>query len=92
MKYEISMKELCKDCPYEFFLYMNYCMGLEFEQKPDYGFLRVLMQSLANREHLELDINCFDWCFILDKRFNHASYDGHRYCQVADDFRDRNSD
>ena len=47
---------------------MDYCKGLNFKQRPDYGFLRVLMQGLARREHLELDINCFDWCFVLNRQ------------------------
>ena len=70
VKGEIKTKELCHGCPQEFILYMDYCKGLTFKQRPDYGFLRVLMQGLARREHLELDINCFDWCFLLNRQIS----------------------
>ena len=62
------MQMLCKDCPKEFLLYMEYCKGLDFIQKPDYSFLRVLMKSIANRERLDLDIECFDWCLVLGQK------------------------
>ena len=52
---------------------MDYCKKLDFIQKPDYNYLRVLLRSVATRERLDLDINCFDWCFLLGKKskFNH---------------------
>ena len=36
-------------------------MGLQFTQKPDYKFLMILIESIANREKIKLNDNCFDW-------------------------------
>ena len=43
-KLKVTVDELCKDCPEEFKNYMNYCKKLEFTEKPDYEFLKKLIQ------------------------------------------------
>ena len=73
VKAKLKPKELCYGCPKEFVLYMEYCKGLDFDQRPDYSYVRVLMQSVANRERLDLTINCFDWCLILHKGSDKSS-------------------
>ena len=66
VKKRINMVKLCKNCPDEFLYYMTEVKGLKFKQKPDYGFLRGIMQDLASWEGLALDINCFDWCYVFE--------------------------
>lgn len=83
MKTKIKTQELCHGCPNEFVFYMEYCKDLEFDQKPDYSFMRDLMQNVANRERLDLTINCFDWCLLFHKSYyksssNYAQYYGPR--------------
>ena len=70
IKKRTRMAELCKDCPTEFFAYMQHCRDLDFEQKPDYEFLKVLIQGLANRLMIDLNVRAFDWClsFTQPKR------------------------
>ena len=41
-----TIKELCKGYPNEFEAYIEYCRKLNFEDKPDYGFLRKLFRDL----------------------------------------------
>ena len=49
----ITSKELCKDLPNEFIQYTDYCRELDFEQKPDYNYLRNLfINVIINNEKL----------------------------------------
>lgn len=45
-KKEISIEELCQGLPEEFMTYMHYCRSLEFDERPDYGYLRKLFKDL----------------------------------------------
>lgn len=44
----------------EFGVYMNYCRGLKFDERPDYTYLRSIFRGLLAREGLSYDYN-FDW-------------------------------
>ena len=61
LKEEVDLGELCKDCPLEFILYMKHCTQLNFSQEPDYGYLKMLIQSVADREGVDLEDKTFDW-------------------------------
>jgi hypothetical protein len=62
MKQTISMEELTINCPKEILHYMKYCRRLEFEEKPDYDYLRGLLEAVALRENINLHDQVFDWC------------------------------
>jgi len=51
---------LCEGFPTEFTTYLEYCRGLSFQERPDYAYLRRLLQSVFVREDFRFDIN-FDW-------------------------------
>ena len=55
MKKSISVQELCKDLPNEFAEYINYSRKLEFEQEPNYKYLKNLFISLLNKNHQKID-------------------------------------
>ena len=55
MKELISNQELCKGLPSEFAEYMKYSRKLEFEQEPNYKYLKNLFVSLLNKNHQILD-------------------------------------
>ena len=38
-----SIKDLCKDLPKEFELFLSYCRLLRFSEEPDYEYLRRLL-------------------------------------------------
>ena len=59
-KKKIATEKLCKDCPIEFSMYLNYCKGLRFEEDPDYDYLRRLFRNLAKKKKIEYDW-IFDW-------------------------------
>lgn len=58
-----TVDQLCKGCPHEFQLYLNYCRSLHFEDKPDYIYLRKLFRDLYNREGYKHD-SLYDWSII----------------------------
>ena len=43
-KLKMTIDELCKDCPEEFKTYINYCKEIEFMEKPNYCYLKLLFQ------------------------------------------------
>ena len=59
-KMNTSAEALCRGFPVEFQTYLNYCKGLGFEERPDYGYLRRLFKELFMRENLEYDF-AYDW-------------------------------
>ncbi|CAL0319238.1 unnamed protein product [Lupinus luteus] len=54
---------LCKSYPVEFASYFHYCHSLQFDQRPDYGFLKRLFRELFTREGYDSD-NLFDWTIL----------------------------
>jgi hypothetical protein len=59
-KVSTSIESLCKGYPEEFAVYLNYCHSLNFEEKPDYGYLRKLFKDLFVRKCFENDY-VYDW-------------------------------
>ena len=53
-------EKLCEDISYEFCEYIKYTKNLQFEEKPDYDYLRGLFINILNRLHLQNDLN-FSW-------------------------------
>ncbi|KAL5344583.1 hypothetical protein ACLOAV_010567 [Pseudogymnoascus australis] len=51
---------LCRGCPNEFAIYLNYTRSLRFDDKPDYAYLRKLFRDLFVREGFQYDY-VFDW-------------------------------
>ncbi|KAF1878670.1 hypothetical protein Lal_00047341 [Lupinus albus] len=49
-KVSISVEVLCKSYPSEFVSYFHYCRSLQFEDKPDYSYLKRLFRDLFIRE------------------------------------------
>ena len=59
-------EKLCEDISYEFCEYLKYTKNLQFEEKPDYDYLRGLFLNILNRSHLQNDLK-FSWLSIKDK-------------------------
>ena len=55
-----SAEELCQGFPKEFADYVNYTRNLEYEEDPDYIYLRNLFINVLNREGFEIDCY-YDW-------------------------------
>lgn len=59
-KKKISLEDLCKDIPHEFYEYMKYCRLLRFSERPDYDYLIKLFCRLFNKQNFENDTK-YDW-------------------------------
>lgn len=55
-----NLEELCKGFPSEFVAYMQYCRTLNFEDKPDYKYIKNLFSSLFKNLGYEYDYK-YDW-------------------------------
>ncbi|KAL2530303.1 casein kinase I [Forsythia ovata] len=54
---------LCKSYPSEFISYFHYCRSLQFDDKPDYSYLKRLFRDLYIREGYQFDY-VFDWTML----------------------------
>lgn len=59
-KVNTPIEEMIRGFPYEFAQYMNYCKGLQFDEDPDYNYLKRLFKELYVRCGFENDF-IFDW-------------------------------
>ena len=59
LKCSISPEQLCKGLPNEFINYIKYCRDLEFEQDPNYDYLRSLFTSILTKNNQKNDLNFF---------------------------------
>ncbi|XP_016467877.1 casein kinase 1-like protein 1 isoform X2 [Nicotiana tabacum] len=59
-KVSTSIEDLCRGYPTEFALYFQYCRSLQFEEEPDYAYLKKIFRDLFIREGFQFDY-VFDW-------------------------------
>ena len=64
-KMKINPQKLCLGLPQEFARYLTYVKKLEFEQDPNYTFMRKLFLDILNRDNYTNDLK-FSW--ILNKK------------------------
>ena len=61
MKQSISIEKLCEGCPPEFVEYFEYCRYLEFKEKPDYSYLKNIINRVAHANGIDLFDKIYDW-------------------------------
>ena len=59
-KISTPIETLCKGFPEEIGTFIHYAIDLRFDDRPDYGFLKKLIKSMADKEKIEFDNN-YDW-------------------------------
>ena len=64
-KKETTAEELCKGFPKEFCEFVKYTRKLEFEEEPDYDYLRNLLKQVMKDKNYEMDY-IYDW--VEDKK------------------------
>ena len=74
-KVKTKPEELCLGLPKEFSMYINYCQKLEFEQDPNYNYLRNLFIEVIQRNEKLTDIRLinyihFSWLKNDTKKIN----------------------
>ena len=65
MKQACPPAELCKNCPMQYRKYFEHCEQLEFDEEPDYEYLKRLIADAAFHNGHGLDDKTFDWCIKL---------------------------
>ena len=68
-KIEINISDFCKNLPFEFEYFFNYCRILKYEQKPNYEKLRQLFYDVLKKESFEMDY-IYDWSNINNLKMN----------------------
>ena len=66
MKKNVAPEDLCKSLPKQMTDFMRYVKQLEFEQEPDYNYLRNLFNSIIKRIHDTKDLLIFSWIRTAD--------------------------
>ena len=66
MKKNVAPEDLCKSLPRQMTEYIKYVKGLEFEQDPDYNFLRNLFNSILKKLNDTNDQLIFSWIRTSD--------------------------
>ena len=66
MKKNTSPEELCKGLPEEMTDYIRYAKQLEFEQEPNYNYLRKCFSKILKRIHTTNDQLVFSWIKLKD--------------------------
>lgn len=61
-----SFEDLCRGQPPEFCLYFNYVRSLQFDERPDYAYLRRLFKSLHAKLRINPTTDPFDWSILKD--------------------------
>jgi len=64
MKIQYTAERLCEGQPEQILKYLTYCRNLQFEEKPDYKYLRNLFNNANGVSPPNLNI--FDWTLIND--------------------------
>ncbi|CAG9323835.1 unnamed protein product [Blepharisma stoltei] len=59
-KLNTPIELLCRGFPPELTMFIQYCRGLKFEDRPDYGYLRRILKEAFMREEFQNDL-IFDW-------------------------------
>ena len=73
LKASITPEKLCRGLPYEFCKYIDYCQKLDFEQEPDYNYLRNLFIDVLKRSENLYGLNhikCKTFSFFDEKDSN----------------------
>ena len=55
------MDILCQGLPKEVSNFIQYARNMNFEDKPNYKYLRSLIRKIAKNNGIKLDYNKFDW-------------------------------
>lgn len=63
-KRDTDIQTLCRDLPPEFSLYFTYVRSLQFEERPDYAYLRKIFHEIFIRNNFKRDEE-FDWVPIF---------------------------
>ena len=64
IKKKIKPEKLCENLPVELIDYMKYVKNLQFEETPDYGYLKFLFEKMIKKQGLEIENLYFSWISV----------------------------
>ena len=65
-KINTKVEDICKDLPKEFITFLQYVRSLQYEEKPDYDYLKKLIEDMGEKNGVVWDFG-FDFNDKLDK-------------------------
>ena len=66
IKINTSLDSLCQGCQEEFKTFIQYSRNLKYDEKPNYGYLRKLLERVRIKNHLNFNYDKYDW--LLKKK------------------------
>jgi len=66
-KINTKIEIICKDLPYEFCTLLQYIRDLQFEEKPNYNYLKNILNSLYEKNKFKLD-NIYDFTDYIEQQ------------------------
>ena len=60
LKVNLTPEDFCSNLPKEVLTFFNYCRDLEFDQSPDYSYLRQLLKTVVKQRKEQYDAY-YDW-------------------------------
>lgn len=85
-KLKISAELLCENLPKQFIIFFQYCKSIKFEERPDYNFLKTLLNevlySIVDYDKLEITIPEEILSVEKEKIDNRVSY--HQFMELID--------
>ena len=67
MKQNIKEEVLCEGLPLEFNISLKYIKTLQFEENPNYKFLKGLFTKMLEEKDVEFEPKYYDWTYLYDK-------------------------
>lgn len=71
-KSNVTIEQLCKNCPAEFVRYLKYCRQLKFADQPDYAYLKKLFTDLYHRNNFDKQKQ-FEWLTSIGRTVSTAA-------------------
>ena len=80
-KISTSLDELCEGLPEEFKEFIQYARNLKFEEKPDYEYLKGLLQKVIEKNNIDINTVQYDWTIkgVESKEKDEYSDDEEKY-------------
>ena len=66
-KINTSVENICKNLPEEFTKFLQYVRDLQFDQKPDYDYLKDILNNLFVKNNFEYD-DMYDYTLLIEKK------------------------
>jgi serine/threonine protein kinase len=67
LKQTIPVEEICEGLPLEYCEFLRYCRSLQFEQAPDYNYIKGLFENLRTRLKYDYDY-IYDWTVLEETK------------------------